>query len=66
LNDYTIGALEGLAYAKAILDKHFSEKDEGPVLDAYAELEEAQLKMLKHAVQSFSNKLARSPTNTLG
>jgi len=48
------------------LGKHFSEKDEGPVLDAYQEIEEAQLKLLKHAAQSFSDKLTKAPTNPLG
>jgi len=63
MNDYTIGVLEGLAYAKTILDKHFSEKDQGPVLDAYQELEEAQLKLLAGCAISFNDRLSLTKTD---
>ena len=57
MNDFTAGALEGLSYCKAVLDKHFDKRDEGPVVDAYAEIEETQLKLLGGLAQPFKDKV---------
>jgi hypothetical protein len=61
LNDYTVGALEGLAYAKSILDKHFPKEDRGPVVDAYAEIEDAELKLVAQGALHFKDRLALLP-----
>ena len=57
MNDYTIGALEGLAYAMAMINKHVDEKDQGPTLDIYAELEAAALKLLAGLALPFKDKV---------
>jgi hypothetical protein len=62
LNDYTLGALEALSYAKAVLDKRFPEEDKGPILDAYQELEEVQLKLLGGCAWSFKAKVNLTKT----
>ena len=61
MNDYSIGTLEALAYALAVLEKHFDEKDEGPVNDAYSELEEVELKIVKASAVHFQDRLSLLP-----
>ncbi len=61
MNDYNIGALEALSYGLAILDKHFPARDEGPVIDAYAELEEAELKLVAQGALHFKDRLTMLP-----
>ena len=53
MNPHTSGALEGLAYALSVLDKHFDKHDEGPILDAYAEIEATELKILAGTTWAF-------------
>jgi hypothetical protein len=57
LNDYTVGCLEALSYAMAVIDKHFEEKDQGPVLDVYDELEKTALKLLAGLAIPFRDKV---------
>jgi hypothetical protein len=58
MNDFTAGCLEGLAYTLAILNKHFpDEKEMGPIIDAYTEIEQTQLKILAGTAISFRDKV---------
>jgi hypothetical protein len=61
LNDYSIGSLEALSFALSVLNKHFPEKSDGPEVDAYAEIEEAQLKIVKASAVHFKDRLVMLP-----
>jgi len=66
MNDYTVGALEGLSYAMAVIKKHVDEKDQGPTLNIYAELEATALKLLAGLAIPFKDKVDLIKTEIRG
>ena len=57
MNDYTIGALEALAFSMAVINKHIDKDEKGPVLDVYSEIEATELKLLAGTAIVFRDKV---------
>ena len=57
MNDYTVGCLEAVNYCLAVIDKYFDPKENGPEVDAYAEIEATELKLLGGLAQHFKDQV---------
>jgi len=59
VNEYSVGALEALSYVLTVLDKHFpsdsEENKNGPIVDAYEEIEVVQLRIIKGTADLFKH-----------
>lgn len=57
MNDYTMGLIEGMMLAEAIVNKYCDPKDMGPSSDAIDEMDTVVLKLLYSGTQSIKDRI---------